>query len=89
MPHIEENDLRHYTDILTNDKQIKIKKTDLINYFVIDDIKNIYLVNNEIMQDYYKNWKNSELPLREIYLFFKYHIYLLINKYTKRYKKGF
>ena len=90
LPHIEEEKLRHYyRDILTNDKQIKIKKTDLIDYLIIDDIDNIYLVNNEITQDYYKNWKNSMWSINAIYLFIKYNVYLLTNEYIRNNKKEF
>ena len=89
LPRIEEEKLRHYTDILTNDKQIKIKKTDLIDYLIIDNIKNICLVNNERTQDYYKNWKNSRWPINDIYLFIKYNVYLLTNEYIKNDKKEF
>ena len=38
LSHIEEEKLIHYADILTNDKQIKIKKKDLIKCLIIDDI---------------------------------------------------
>ena len=89
LPRIEEEKLRHYTDILTNDKQIKIKKTDLIDYLIIDDIDNIYLVNNEITQDYYKNWKNSMFSTHFINIHIIYHIYLLTNEYIRNNKKEF
>ena len=38
--------------MLTNDEKIKIKKEDLLQYTIIDDIDIIYLVDNIITQDY-------------------------------------
>ena len=49
---IEEEELTHYVDVLTNDEKIKIKKEDLLQYIIIDDIDIIYLVDNIITQDY-------------------------------------
>lgn len=49
---IEEEELTHYVDVLTNDEKIKIKKEDLLQYTIIDDIDIIYLVDNIITQDY-------------------------------------
>ena len=55
LPKIQKEKLTHYVDILTKDEEIKVKKINLKNYLIIDDIENIYLVNNEIKQDYYPN----------------------------------
>lgn len=49
---IEEEELTHYVDVLTNDEKIKSKKEDLLQYIIIDDIDIIYLVDNIITQDY-------------------------------------
>ena len=69
------------------DKQIKIKKINLKNYLITDDIENIYLVNNEIKQDYYTNWKNDLFSINCINIYIRYNIHLLTNKYTKKNKK--
>ena len=43
LPKIEEEKLTHFVDILTKEKEIKIKKINLKNYLIIDDIDNVYL----------------------------------------------
>ena len=46
LPKFEKQILKHYIDEIT-DVKIKIKKTNNLN--IINDIDNIYLVNNEII----------------------------------------
>ena len=46
LPKFEKQILKHYIDEIT-DVKIKIKKTNKLN--IINDIDNIYLVNNEII----------------------------------------
>ena len=89
LPKIEEEKLTHFVDILTKEKEIKIKKINLKNYLIIDDIDNVYLVNNEIKQDYYKNWKNNLFSTHCINIYIIYHIYLLTDEYIRNNKKEF
>ena len=79
LPKIQKEKLTHYVDILTKDEEIKVKKINLKNYLIIDDIENIYLVNNEIKQDYYPNWKNNLFSINCIisnitYIFYQANI---------------
>ena len=52
----EKQCLKHYIDEIT-DVKIKIKKSEKLN--IINDIENIYLLNNEIQNNYYTDWKHT------------------------------
>ena len=71
------------------DKEIKIKKINLKNYLIIDNIDKIYLVNNEIKQDYHINWKNNLFSTHCINIYIKYNIHLLTDEYGRNNKKDF
>lgn len=71
--------LTHYVNELTNDDALKIKRTESVNFKIINDIDNIHLVNNEIKDNYYENWKNKIFNIHQIYSYIEYDIYLLTN----------
>ena len=86
MPKIQDEKLIHFVNILTNDKEIKIKKINLKNHLIVDDIDNIYSVNNEIKQDYHINWKNNLFSTHCNSIYIKYNIHLLTDEYGRNNK---
>ena len=88
LPHIDEEILRHYTQTLSNiDKQIKIKKTKLQNYIIVNNIDNMYIHNKELKNDYCEKWKTPLFIDVDIIFYIKYSIYLFDNEYLKINKK--
>ena len=77
LPKFEKQVLKHYVDEIT-DVKLKIKKTEKLN--IINDIDNIYLVNNEIQNNYYNDWKHMLFNVHSINIYITYNIHLLTNE---------
>ena len=83
LPKFEKQILKHYTDEITAVK-IKIKKSEKLN--IINDIENIYLLNNVIQNDYLNNWKNTLFNVHSINIYITYNVHLLTNEFLKIHK---
>ena len=86
LPKFEKQFLKHYIDEITDVKH-KIKKSEKLN--IINDIDNIYLVNNEIQNNYYNDWKHTLFNVHSINIYITYNIHLLSNEYLKKHKKKY
>ena len=86
LPKFEKQILKHYIDEITDVKH-KIKKSEKLN--IINDIDNIYLVNNEIQNNHYAVWKHTLFNVHSINIYITYNIHLLSNEYLKKNKKKY
>ena len=86
LPKFEKQCLKHYIDEIT-DVKIKVKKSEKLN--IINDIENIYLLNNVIQNDYFNNWKHTLFNVHSINIYITYNIHLLSNEFLKIHKKEY
>ena len=86
LPKFEKQILKHYIDEIT-DVKIKIKKTNKLN--IINDIDNIYLVNNKIQNNYYADWKHTLFNVHSMNIYITYNTHLLSNEFLKKHKKKY
>ena len=86
LPKFEKQILKHYIDEIT-DVKIKVKKSKKLN--IINDIENIYLLNNVIQNDYLKNWKDTLFNVHSINIYITYNIHLLTNEFLKIHKREY
>ena len=86
LPKFEKQILKHYIDEIT-DVKIKVKKSEKLN--IINDIDNVYLLNNVIQNNYYNNWKHTLFNVHSINIYITYNIHLLTNEFLKIHKKEY